>query len=912
MTVEIRNNSDLKAAGAYKTTGIFGKFLNDSSGWLPSSIIANDWNNHAPFSFWLTSVLLPHCFVDFGVDESYSYQFFCEAGERLSLDMNCFSVRPKRVDAASESNVGAVFVVEKKVINHCYGASGQPVTEKFDTAGHCFDNASIDLLHLDGRACVDNIGDTFNTWLPKLSNRAVVLIDRINHGENDRDKFWDDVSSKYPSFAFDHGCGLGLLGVGPDIPEAIRDLSNLSDEETAQVRRIYAALGTSLAERQRVAAALDEKLIENANLRGEIEGVHQAIAEKQRAIAAVDEFEIENAKLRDEVGETRRTNALLQRQLAAALADGSIIEGMNLNDDLAEARKTNAMLKRRLADEQSERLSTLSDLKGMLIKLGKAMKMENLLQSQFGTVRDSTQLRLQNFREAADALFREVQERLVRSAADVAALEREREIYRVQLLEAQQAVAIISSSILWRAATPLRRVGTAVPASARRAIRRGFKLVYWALTPWAMPDRLRYLRDRARQTPAPIAGLGIAQGQPPIAASDKRDAAAPAFTRALAERFNVLAPLSVFRAPGEQRRITMVTDSINAGSLFGGVGTALVLSTLMARHLGARLRLITRTEPPQRDNVATVLSANRIEWNEDIEFSFAPVDGSQHVSLGDDEIFLTTSWWTTRCVRPVLDPRRMIYLLQEDERMFYPYGDDRLRCAETLSDPAVRFVINSEMLFNHLTTGVEPLRNITANGVWFEPAFPAFADASGAARRIQKQRRFFFYARPNNLRNLYWRGLEALTGAIEERILNSEEWEFYFVGRDLREMDLPGGVKPILRENLAWSDYAQLIRQIDIGLSLMDTPHPSYPPLDLAAAGAVVVTNRHGTKTSLARYCENIICVEPTVAALRQGIADAVKLADDPVRRRKNLASARIGRDWEAAFAPVLRHLFPG
>jgi hypothetical protein len=98
---------------------------------------------------------------------------------------------------------------------------------------------------------------------------------------------------------------------------------------------------------------------------------------------------------------------------------------------------------------------------------------------------------------------------------------------------------------------------------------------------------------------------------------------------------------------------------------------------------------------------------------------------------------------------------------------------------------------------------------------------------------------------------------------------------------------------------------------MDVGLSLMDTPHPSYPPLDLAAAGAVVVTNRHGPKTSLARYSDNILCVEPTVEGLKRGIAEAVELAADGARRRANHARNRLGRDWEAAFEPVLHRLFP-
>ena len=227
------------------------------------------------------------------------------------------------------------------------------------------------------------------------------------------------------------------------------------------------------------------------------------------------------------------------------------------------------------------------------------------------------------------------------------------------------------------------------------------------------------------------------------------------------------------------------------------------------------------------------------------------------------------------------------YLLQEDERMFYGHGDDRLRCAETMADPHIRFVINSKLLFEHLTKGPEPLPNIADRGFWFEPAFPTF-DRRMTSGKVSRKRQFFFYARPHNLRNLYCRGLETIAACLEEGILDPEEWDFHFAGRDLISVSLPHGVQPHLQQNLPWTDYVELIRRMDLGLSLMDTPHPSYPPLDLAASGAVVVTNRHGRKTSLCQYSENIVCVDPTVEALKAGIADGIKLALNETRRKQN------------------------
>ncbi len=378
----------------------------------------------------------------------------------------------------------------------------------------------------------------------------------------------------------------------------------------------------------------------------------------------------------------------------------------------------------------------------------------------------------------------------------------------------------------------------------------------------------------------------------------------PTLDTLLHERFAALEPLRTYAAPHDAPRITIVTDSINAGSLYGGVGTALILAALLAQRLGAGLRLVTRTEPPDAANIAAVLAVHGIAWDGNVELLHAPPGpGGRDVPVGPRDLFLTTSWWTTWATRRAVNPARIAYLLQEDERGFYPLGDDHLRCTETLSDPGLLYIVNSGLLMRHLQAdGLAP------GGVAFEPAFPAAA-YHRELRPAGSPRGFFFYARPHNPRNLYWRGLEAVGAAIEEGVLDPAAWDFHFVGKAAQDMRLPGGVRPRLVHNLPWADYAGLVRRMDLGLSLMDTPHPSYPPLDLAASGAVVVTNRFGAKTSLEGYSRNILTAEPTVAGLVDGLRRAVALAMDEPARAANYAGNGLLRDWNVAFAPVLDRL---
>jgi hypothetical protein len=499
-----------------------------------------------------------------------------------------------------------------------------------------------------------------------------------------------------------------------------------------------------------------------------------------------------------------------------------------------------------------------------------------------------------------------------------------------------RAHAVVLSSTIWRATLPLRLIGKIMPASLRRALRRAAKLVWWTGTLQLrrkLRQRRTYLQLRAAlngapPTPVPPQALNhepvAMRTEEPIVALTPEgvestdslkltesptealeipatipEPSLVAAYQSLRQRFGSLEPLRTYPDIRSGRRVSIVTDSLNPGLLYGGVATAVVLGALIAQRVGGDLRVISRYQETDPGTVGTLLATLGIPWNQDIECVFSPSGGGGDVPVFAGELFLTTSWWSTRATLSAVSPQQILYLLQEDERMFYPRGDDRLRCAEMLANPEISFAVNSRMLFRHFADGEEALPNIDGRGSWFEPAFPlAQYHDDVASRRSRSKRNFLFYARPNNLRNLYWRGLEAIVAAVEDGTLNREDWNITFVGRDLEPLALPHGLRPTILQNLPWSEYAALVRATDVGLMLIDTPHPSYPPLDLAASGGVAVTNRSGLKTSLSEYSRNIVCVTPTVDELKRGIALAISIAGDENLRLSNYLHNNIQRDW--------------
>lgn len=470
-------------------------------------------------------------------------------------------------------------------------------------------------------------------------------------------------------------------------------------------------------------------------------------------------------------------------------------------------------------------------------------------------------------------------------------------------------LAEIEGSTLWRATRPLFTVAARMPSPIRRRLRQMAKAGYWMMTPHKLSARIAFIRHRNGLPPTALLTdhssdpaqthhdmqqiVGASVTDPPLVSSMVR------------EHHLQWAALPVFLDRRAEPTLTVVTDSLQACQLFGGVGTSLVLGAVMAREMSARLRIVTRDAAPDPAALGTMLHVHKIRFDGPVDFVHMPRRDDRPLAIGAADVILTTSWWSTRGVLGAVDPRQVVYLMQEDERMFYPRSDIGLLCSETISRLDLRTIVNSRLLFDHLADGTDRLPGLRERGFWFDPAFPAIPKSRKLGARKGKKN-FLFYARPNHPRNLYWRGLEVIDMTIRTGVLSPSEWNIHFVGADLPDMRLAGGARPKVWGTLPWPRYVELLWEMDLGLSLMETPHPSYPPLDLAAAGAVAVTNTHGPKLSLANWSDNIICAPPSVAGLLDALRRGAVLAGDETRRAANVAADHIPRDWDAQLRPAM------
>lgn len=177
------------------------------------------WGEHIPFMFSLMALAKPRRFVELGVYNGASFLAACQAVQTGNLSTTCVAID----NWLGEVHVGryseSVFDSFVAALGE-YGAFAGYIRKEFDQAHVQFADGSIDLLHVDGFHTTEAVQNDFETWLPKMSNRGIMMFHDTNEFREGFGvwRFWQSVRTKFPHFEFMHGHGLGILFVGDENP----------------------------------------------------------------------------------------------------------------------------------------------------------------------------------------------------------------------------------------------------------------------------------------------------------------------------------------------------------------------------------------------------------------------------------------------------------------------------------------------------------------------------------------------------------------------------------------------------------------------------------------------------------------------------------------------------------------------
>lgn len=372
-------------------------------------------------------------------------------------------------------------------------------------------------------------------------------------------------------------------------------------------------------------------------------------------------------------------------------------------------------------------------------------------------------------------------------------------------------------------------------------------------------------------------------------------------------------PIHFRKGEGDATRLNILLPSINEEDVFGGIATALKFYERMGEKLGCPMRIIVLDGEPR----ASDLSKHYPDYElvRPSEHSCAsrqvvPMVSRDHETLEvtNGDLFIFTIWWSAFCIQneyanwseAELKPRPFVYLIQDFEPGFYAWSSRYMLADSTYRTKYPQIaVFNSGLLKDYFG---ERDYQFTAE-YFFEPTLNAALRERLLKQggRVAKRKRILVYGRPSTDRNAFEIIVEGLREWVRTSSL-SAEWDMVAAGETFEPVYLGKGRSLVSLGKLTLDDYATTLAESAAGISLMVSPHPSYPPLEMASFGVKVITNKYGNK-DLSSFSDNVVSLD---ALSPQSVARALEeiaTAYEPEVACGNVAAAYL--DDVDAFAFV-------
>lgn len=263
------------------------------------------------------------------------------------------------------------------------------------------------------------------------------------------------------------------------------------------------------------------------------------------------------------------------------------------------------------------------------------------------------------------------------------------------------------------------------------------------------------------------------------------------------------------------------------------------------------------------------------------------------------EIFFCTYWTTAllwrdyvrRLTGKGLDPRPFYYFIQDYEPGFYPMGCKQALALSTYDyGHLTHALFNSESLASHFAR----------LGYKFAAKYVLPPSLNPDIRAHLEQRKFrlapkedgvlriLVYGRPEQPRNCFATIMEGLY-LFFSRMTEEERADYYVIsaGQPHDDITLAPGATVNSLGKLTMPEYIEILERSRLGVGLMASPHPSYPPLEMALFGLYTITTSFGAK--------NLSGIHPNLHALAEPTPEA--LAAELARGAEAVRSGKIKTD---------------
>ncbi|MCK9534909.1 MAG: class I SAM-dependent methyltransferase [Pseudomonas sp.] len=245
------------------------------------------WHRHIPFALALLDMAKPNVYVELGTHKGDSYSAFCQGVVQQQLPTRCYAVDTWQGDEHAGEYSSEVYDDLVAWHNPRYSSFSSLLRMTFDEALAHFPDGSVDVLHIDGLHTYDAVKHDFESWLPKMSARGVVLFHDTNvrHSDFAVWQLWAELEDQYPSFEFPFGFGLGVLVVGSQAPAPVLAFIEYAKEHSQTAVEFFYAQGN--------AAELRKTTTEIKRLQTHLNSVGAQLAHAMSVVKQRDAFIVE-------------------------------------------------------------------------------------------------------------------------------------------------------------------------------------------------------------------------------------------------------------------------------------------------------------------------------------------------------------------------------------------------------------------------------------------------------------------------------------------------------------------------------------------------------------------------------------------------------------------------------------------
>jgi hypothetical protein len=333
---------------------------------------------------------------------------------------------------------------------------------------------------------------------------------------------------------------------------------------------------------------------------------------------------------------------------------------------------------------------------------------------------------------------------------------------------------------------------------------------------------------------------------------------------------NEILPVACRRSQHEWNRINLLIPALSARYVFGGIRTALdFFEALMEEPVAARI-IITDEVSSDLAGIAGWKDWLQVDAEQDNTASKQIVCfGNRYqrsIPVAKGDVFVATAWWTAYAGERIQQWQEsewktkaapLVYCIQDFEPGFYKWSSRYLLAESTYHNKNSIAVINSPSLANYFEK--QGFR-FSKKYVFTPVLHPVLKMQAAKLPEGKRNKQILFYGRPSVERN----AIELIIAALRiwsANYANASNWTIVSAGEDYTAPALLNGAKISVLGKLSIDAYAKLLSDSAIGIALMVSPHPSYPPVEMAAFGMQVISNRFPEKDLSADFA-NIASLE--------------------------------------------------